>query len=102
MTIVLVEEYYVRYENRAKMRELRLKRNEILKSIKALNSIKTYTQLYGGFDSFIEFLEFESLSGIDEFVKEAFSIEEFIKVAEEIRSLIEPNSLTRRIWRQAN
>jgi hypothetical protein len=97
----MLEEYYVRRENRDRMQELRMKRNELLKKVKSLRSINTYQQSYGGMsDNFIEFLEFDNLSGIDEFGKEAFTIEEFVKVAEEMRGLIEPGSVSSKIWRR--
>ena len=100
MPTIMLEEYYVRRENRARMQELRVKRNELLRNVKSLRSIHTYQQSYGGMsDNFIEFLEFDNLAGIDEFGEEAFAFEEFVKVAEEMRSLIEPGSVTSKIWR---
>ena len=101
MSTIMLEEYFVRRENRTRMQELRLKRNEMLRSVKSLKSIKTFQQSYGGLgDTFIEFLEFDSLTGIDEFYKEAYVIPEFAAVVEELRSLIEQGSLSRKMWKQ--
>ena len=100
MPTIMLEEYFVRRENRVRMQELRLKRNDLLKSVKSLKSIKTYQQSYGGMsENFIEFLEFENLAYIEEFGKEAFGFPEFVKVAEEMRGLIEPGSVSSKIWR---
>ena len=99
MPTIMLEEYYVRRENRVRMQELRVKRNELLKNVKSLRSIKTYQQSYGGVgDTFIEFLEFDSLTGIDEFYKEVSTVEGFGRVVEELRGLIEQGSISRKMW----
>ncbi len=101
MPIIMLEEFYVKSENRARMQELRLKRNELFKKLKTLRSIRTYQQSYGGVgDSFIEFLEFEDLKHLDDFGGEASQLEGCAELFSELRSCIEPGSLTRKIWRQ--
>ncbi len=97
----MFEKYYVRRENRERMQELRVKRNELFKKVKSLRSIKSDQQTYGGVgDSFIEFLEFDDLKGVDDFGGEASKVEGCPELFAEIRSYIEPGSLTRKLWRQ--
>jgi hypothetical protein len=101
LPVIMLEEFYVKGENRARMQELREKRNELFKQVKSLKSIKTYQQLYGGVgDSFIEFLEFDDLKSLDDFGREASSVKGCPELFAEMRNYIEPGSLTRRFWRQ--
>jgi hypothetical protein len=101
LPVIMLEEFYVKSENRARMQELREKRNVLFKQVKSLKSIKTYQQSYGGVgDSFIEFLEFDDLKCLDDFGKEASSVKGCPELFAEIRGYIEPGSLTRKLWRQ--
>jgi len=101
LSVIMLEEFYVKAENRARMQELRAKRNELFKQVKSLKSIKTYQQSYGGVgDSFIEFLEFEDLKSLDDFGKEASAVKGCPELFTEMRCYIEPGSLTRKLWKQ--
>jgi len=101
MTVIIQMEYAIALDKHDEFTELLKKRNEAMKGIETLKSIKTFKQTYGGIgNAFIELWEFDSLADVDVFMKEAYAIPEYKDTVAKLMSYYNPTGFTRKVWTQ--
>ena len=101
MTVIIEMEYAIPLDKHEEFTELLKKRNEAIKGIEVLKSIKTYKQTYGGVgNAFIELWELDSMADVDVFMKKAYAIPEYKDTVAKLMSYYDPTGFTRKVWTQ--
>ena len=103
MTVFEVGQWMVKPEKQEEFMKL-LKRilkymKDNPKTFKEVRSLKIFTQTFGGiYGAYVELVEFDSLADYERSSKRMQKDEAFVKMNKEFMSLIEPTTLSTKLW----